>query len=104
MVIEKEFEENLVNYLKNNGVTEIPSSNKEKLTLLKKIVFNSRVNIDYTDLKHSKDVADGISDPEYINNIHNLEVNVYNGLYYSSNVNGILREEKRTRNKVTTYK
>ena len=95
MVVEQEFEENLVNYLKNNGVTEIPNDKKETLQLLKRIVFNSRVNIDCIDMAHTKEVAKGIKDPEYINNIHNLELNVYNGLYYISNVNGIIREEKK---------
>ena len=92
---EKEFEEGLTDYLKKNGIEEIPTSNKEKLELLKKIVFHSRVDIDFTDLKHSKEVAKGIKDDNYINNIHNLEINVYHGLYYISNVKGIIREEKK---------
>ena len=94
----KKFEEleiNLNEYLKNNGVLEIPTDNKEKLKLLKRIYFNSKVEIDVNDLKHSKDVKNGVNDPTYIDRIQNLEVNAYNSLYYISCVSGIVREEKR---------
>ena len=104
MVIEKEFEENLTNYLKNNGIEEIPSTNKEKLQLLKNIVFNSRVNIDCADLKHSKDVAAGIKDEGFLENIQNLEVNVHNGLYYIANIRGIVKEERKLERKTKIKK
>ncbi len=102
--MEKEFEENLEKYLKENGVKEVPSTNKEKLEILKKIVFNSKVDIDIADLKNSNNREKGITDNTYVDKIQNLEVNVYNGLYYISNVRGIVREERKLERKAKIKK
>ena len=90
-----EFNKNLDEYLKKNGVKEIPTTNKEKLRLLRTIVYNSKVSIDLADLKQSSNRSKGISDPSYVDTIQNLEINVYNGCYYISNVRGIVREERK---------
>ena len=93
--MEQEFEKNLENYLKNKGVKEIPSSNKEKLKLLKNIYYNSKVEIDIADLRHTKEVEQGIHDSNYISTIQNLELDSYNSLFYISCVSNLVREEKR---------
>lgn len=102
--MQKEFEEDLEKYLRDNGVRIIPGSNKEKLELLKKIVFNSKIDIDIIDLKNNNNRENGIIDNSYLDEVQNLEVNVYNGLYYISNVRGIVREEKKLERKAKIKK
>lgn len=93
--MEKEFEERLEKYLSDNGAKIIPSSNKEKLEILKKIVFNGKIDIDIADLRNANNKENGIIDTNYIDKIQNLEVNVSDGLYYICIIRGIIREEKR---------
>ncbi len=93
--MEKEFEEKLVEYLKKNGINDIPTTNKEILKTLKNIVYNERVNIDCADLRHNSNVKSGIDDIGYIDNVQNLEINVQNGLYYIANVGAVVREERK---------
>ena len=102
--MQKEFEEDLEKYLRDNGVRIIRGSNKEKLELLKKIVFNSKIDIDIIDLKNNNNRENGIIDNSYLDEVQNLEVNVYNGLYYISNVRGIVREEKKLERKAKIKK
>ena len=72
--------------------------------LLKKIVFNSKIDIDIIDLKNNNNRENGIIDNSYLDEVQNLEVNVYNGLYYISNVRGIVREEKKLERKAKIKK
>lgn len=99
MITQKEFEAKVENYLKNNGVKEMPTNNKDKLELLKKIVFSTKVSVDCIDLEHAKKLAEGIKDEGYLENVQNLELNISNGLYYISNVRGILKEERKLERK-----
>lgn len=95
--VELEFNKKLENYLKNNGVNDIPTNNKEKLKLLKAIVFNGKVDIDVADLKQAKNRANGVKDKDntYFDTIQNLELNVSDGLYYIANIKGIVKEERK---------
>lgn len=92
------FEERLEDYLRKNGIEEIPSNKKEVLKLLNKIVYESKVDIDYTDMLHSNN-NDKLNDEEYVRAIRNLEINLTNAQYYLSNVRGIIKEEKRLKRK-----
>lgn len=98
--MDKEFEEELENYLKENGVKIIPGSNKEKLEILKAIVYNSRYDMDIAELKNNADKDKGITDDSYLDKVQNLELNLYNGLYYIINVKGIVKEEKKLKRRI----
>ena len=95
-----DFEEELVEYLKKNGAIEIPDSNVERLKLLRRIVYNEKVNLDIVDMKYAKDKENGVADVNvYIDRLHEIQGNIHDALYYVSNVSGMVKEEKKLKRK-----
>ena len=99
--MQKEFEEKLVNYLKKNGVEEIPSDNKQLLALLDNIAYNKRVDIDFLEIEHNKVKSTETEKDRdnYVKSVQNLEIDVHNAEYYMANIRGIIKQEKRLKRK-----
>lgn len=92
--MENNFYENLEEYLKNNGIEEMPKTKKELYKTLKAVLFNIKVAEDHTDLVYSKG-KDTISRDEYLDRLEDINKNYINGIYYKINVRNIIKEERK---------
>ena len=92
--MEENFEEKLEKYLKKNGIEDTNKSKKEILKLLVSIVEGRKVDLDCLDLKFQSNKS-CMTTEEYVERIHNLQINVTEGNYYLANVRGIIKEERR---------
>ena len=97
--MKKSFDVDLNSYLKDNGIEEVSSDNKEKLKQLYNIVRTRRVDMDCLDFKYSTDKS-CMAAEDYVSTIQNLQINITEGYYYICNVKDIIKEEKRFAAKV----
>ena len=89
-----EFEEDIEKFIKNYGFEELPKNKKELLKALKAIIYKEKVEIDYTDMKHSND-SNYLTSEAYVERIHDLQVNVLRAEHYAYNVKGMIKKEKK---------
>ena len=107
----EEFDEKLDAFLEKNGYNSTILDNKTKLKVLRNIAMTSENDMivleekftanrrnDYVleeDVRVSNKSFCSKEIDDYVNMIHNLEVNVHNSRYYITNVKGIIREERK---------
>lgn len=107
----EEFDEKLDAFLEKNGYNSTILDNKTKLKVLRNIAMTSENDMivleekftanrrnDYVleeDVRVSNKSVCSKEIDDYVNMIHNLEVNVHNSRYYITNVKGIIREERK---------
>lgn len=92
-----EFYEKVDDFLKKNGVKELPDSNKEKLKMLRQITYNEKVNVDCLEIAYEKNKGTDkeISTDEYLDLTHRLEINSHNASYLAANLKLVVKEEQR---------
>ena len=97
MDFDLEFYEKLDEFLKKNGVRELPSSNKEKLKILRQITYNEKVNVDCLELAYQKNKGTDKAIPldEYLDLTHRLEINSHIASYLAANLKMVVKEEQR---------
>ena len=96
--IDVEFYQKLNEFLTSNYVQDIPSSNLEKLNILRQIIYNEKVNVDCLEIAYEKNkgTANAIPTDEFLNLTHRIEINTQNASYFAANLRMIVKEEKRT--------
>lgn len=86
-------------YLEGYGIEE-DLTNKEKLEILKKIKFNTKVEQDVLEMRYQKDKSK-ISSEEFLTTLNNLYIDQVNVEGYILQVRGLIRQEKHS--KIKTF-
>ena len=90
----RNFDKELESYLIKNGVEDINLSRKETFKKLKKIVETSKVDLDCTELRYTKNPG-LMTAEEYVKEIHNIQINITEGNYFIGGMIDLVKIEKQ---------
>jgi len=89
------------------NVEGLELTSKEKLEMVKKVIFKLRVDRDWEDLVYSKkpqDEKNVDTRNEYVNKINNLDIRIMNATGYGLMLKAIIKEERKLKRKESFQK
>lgn len=91
-------EERMNWFFQKYGVTEVPTTDKERLELLKVIISLERVNLDVVDINYRKNQSK-LSNDDFVKQVKEIENNIRDAQSYCEYVIASIKLEKKEKKK-----